>query len=316
MGKSTGYKPNRWFLKLACILLATSFALLPFACFGQAGRAQAPQKLKASLAQTARRQRAAIAANPESAELHGELGRTLLKQGLYEEATSELGIAANQLPDSRIYNMALAEALLGWEHWGVAADFLNAVRDRFQQFPEYHYYLGLANFKLNKQQQSAPEFEEALRLDPKLDLATFGLAACRAAAGDLPGAAVLSRNLVSEHPKNARYWLALAQVLDSIGENERPEALKASRRALALKPGDPEIELKTSVILTRLGRFAEARPLLEHVVKVAPDNAQAHVTLASTYARLGQRELARKQNEIVLRLEKTKAAQAASPNTQ
>jgi predicted Zn-dependent protease len=265
------------------------------------------------LEETEKRQRAALASNPQSAELHGELGRTLLKQGKYEKSTEELGLAANQLPDSRIYNMALVEALLGWGHWGVAVDFLNAVQTRFQQYPEFHYYLGLANLQLNKTAQALPAFEKALRLNPKLDLAQFGLAACRAATGDLQGAADLSRTLVKEHPDNARYWLALAQVLDSMGESHWAEALRASRRALALRPGDPTIELKTAVILSHLGKYAAARPLLEHVVKLDPNNSAAHVTLARIYSHLGERALARKQSEIVAQLEKLKPEQAQNP---
>jgi len=254
-----------------------------------------------------REQRAAIASNPQSAELHGELGKTLLKQGKYEESTEELGLAVNQLPESRIYNMALVEALLGWGHWGVAVDFLNAVRTRFSQYPEFHYYLGLANFQINKAKEALPEFEEALRLNPKLDLAKFGLAATRAAMGDLEGAAGLSRALVQEHPGNARYWLALAQVLDSMGENNQPEALRASRRALALRPGDPVIALKTALILTHLHMYRAARPLLEHVVKLQANNAAAHVTLAATYSHLGERALARKESELVAQLEASKS---------
>jgi predicted Zn-dependent protease len=272
-----------------------------------------PFPLKASQASTAKRPRPPIAANLPSANRHGELGRTLLKQEKYEEATAELGIAANEMPESRAYNMALVEALLGWEHWGVAADFLNAIRERFSQYPEFHYYLGLANFKLNKTKAALPEFEEALRMNPRLDLAKYGLAACRAATGDLAGAAALSRALVKERPRNARYWLALAQVLDSMGETERREALRASRRALALRPGDPVIELKTAVILTRLGQYAAARPLLAHVVKLQPGNSQAHVTLASTYAHLGERALAQKETEIVVQLEKSKAEPPKGP---
>ena len=267
------------------------------------GQGVAKPKLEA----IATRQRAALAANPKSPELHGDLGRTLLALGRYEEATEELGIAANELPASRLYNMALAEALLGWEHWGVAIDFLNAVRDRFQGYAEFHYYLGLAKYQVNKSPEALPEFEQALRLDPKLSLAKYGLAACRATGGDLQGAAELSRDLVKKHPQNARYWLALAQVLDSMGDNERVEALQASRRALALRPGEPAIELKTAVILMRLEKYLAARPLLEHVVKVQPKNTQAHVALAGAYAHLGNRELARKQSDIVAQLEKSKA---------
>jgi predicted Zn-dependent protease len=259
-------------------------------------------------------QRSAISANPQAPERHGELGRTLIQEGKYEAATEELGTAVNQLPASRLYNMALAEALLGWGHFGVAVEFLMAVAERFQQFPEFHYYLGLANFKLNKSTVALPEFEEALRLDPNLHLAKFGLAACRATNGDLQGAADLSRALVREHPNNPRYWLALAQVLNAIGQSAWLEGLQASRRALALKPGDPVIELQTAVILVHLEKYAGARPLLEHVVKSDPDNLQAHVELAGVYSHLGERALVGKEREIVAQLEKSKA-EAAPDNS-
>jgi protein O-GlcNAc transferase len=286
--------------------LTLVLVLLAFPCELKAQTGN-PAKTGETLEATVTRQKEAITANPESAELHGELGRTLLKQGKYEEAAGELGNAANALPDSRIYNMALAEALLGWEHWGVAIEFLNAVQERFHQFPEFHYYLGLAHFKINKIPEALAEFGEALRMNPNLDLAKFGLAACRAATGDLQGAATLSRELVIARPRNARYWLALAQVLDSMGDNERAEALHASRRASALRPGDPAIELKTAVILTKLQRYAAARPLLEHVVKLEPKNSQAHVALANTYTHLGQRALAKKESDTVVELEQTKS---------
>ena len=283
--------------------------------------AQVPKPSKPREPLTARKlmeketlQRSAITANPQAPELHGELGRTLVQEGKYEAATEELGTAVNQLPASRLYNMALAEALLGWGHFGVAVDFLNAVSERFRQFPEFHYYLGLANFKLNKSTVALPEFEEALRLDPNLHLAKFGLAACRATNGDLQGAADLSRALVREHPNNPRYWLALAQVLNAIGQSAWPEGLQASRRALALKPGDPGIQLQTAVILVHLEKYAGARPLLEQVIKSDPNNLQAHVALANVYSRLGERALVGREREIVVQLEKSKA-EAAPDNS-
>jgi predicted Zn-dependent protease len=301
--------PNRAAVAGVIVVLSTLITL-PASAKGQTKK---PVKPAISLEASAEKLRAAVAANPESGELHGELGRILIKQGKYEEATSELGIAANQLPDSRIYNMALAEALLGWQHWGVVVEFLNATRERFQQYPEFHYYFGLANFKQNKPKDALPEFAEALRLEPRLALAKFGLAACRAATGDFPGAAALSRELVMQEPRNPHFWLALAQVLDSMGETERLEALRASQRALALRPREPAIQLKTGIILARLGRHSEALPLLERVVKAEPKNLQAHVSLASTYARLGKPLLAKKQNEIVVELEKAKAEHPQNP---
>src|SRR5665213_2715560 len=107
--------------------------------------------------------RSALAHNPNSPTLHGDLGQILLREGKYEESVEELGVAVQQLPESRAYNMALAEALIGWGHFPVAVDFLKAVKPRFQQYPEFHYDLGLAEYNLNQIREALPEFEEASR---------------------------------------------------------------------------------------------------------------------------------------------------------
>jgi tetratricopeptide (TPR) repeat protein len=300
--------------KISRIFLATNYLLLlfsaSFAFAQEVGSGARAGSTTGNLAEMEKRQRAALAARPESPEMHGELGLILLRQGKWEESVEELGIAANKLPNSRTFNMSLAKALLGWGHDGVAVEFLNAVRGKFSQFPEFHYYLGLAHFRMNRRKEALPEFEEALRLEPRLDQAKFGIAVCRAADGDIEGAIKLSRELVKERPANAHYWISLARLLDKMGgQANQLAALRAGRKALALKPSDPTIELNIAIILTRLKRFAEARPLLEHVVKLEPRNLPANVTLASTYSRLGLAALARKQREIVVQLEDTSKKQ-------
>ena len=63
----------------------------------------------------------------------------------YEEAVEQLGRAAKMEPDSARYSLALAEALIGWRHFSVAADFLRAA-SKFHNLREYHYNLGLAYY--------------------------------------------------------------------------------------------------------------------------------------------------------------------------
>jgi len=251
--------------------------------------------------------RSALAHNPNSPTLHGDLGQILLREGKYEESVEELGVAVQQLSESRAYNMALAEALIGWGHFPVAVDFLKAVKPRFQQYPEFHYDLGLAEYNLNQIREALPEFEEASRMAPNLDRAQFLLAACRASIGDLKGAAHIYQSLVKSYPDNANYWLALGQVLDGMDENNRPEALDACRHALALRPGDPAIEFRIAIILMQMENYTAARPLLEHIVKLEPNDTATHVALARTYSHLGARALAHKQSEIVSQLEKQKS---------
>jgi predicted Zn-dependent protease len=266
--------------------------------------AKAGESAKDKLQQSETLQRSALAANPDSPELHGALGQTLLREGKYEEAVQELGIAAQQLPDSAEYNLGLAEALIGWDHFGVAEQFLNAVKSRFDGDGRFHYDLGLAEYSLNKSRDAEGEFQEAIRLDPKQERAKLLLAGCVARNGDLSGAADSLQSLSKDHPNEAPYWLAWADVLAQMDASHYRDALRASRHALALKPGDPGIQFKTAVILVKMQDYAAARPLLEHVVKLVPNDAQAHIALASTYSHLGDHASAHRESEIVARLAK------------
>lgn len=267
--------------------------------------------------------RSALASDPDSATLHGELGQVLIKEDKYEESVEQLGLAVQQLPESREYNMALAEGLMGWGHFPVAVEFLRAVQPRFQQYPEFHYDLGLAYYNMRRTQDAAEEFEKTLHIAPNIEQARFLierarflLAACWVSKGDLKSAIDIYRSLVKQRPTKALYWLGLGQALDAMGESDRPEALRACRRALALKPRDPDIEFRTAVILTQMGSYEAARPLLEHVVHVRPDDSRAHVALARTYAHLGQPALARKESAIVRTLEEKSAESSHSPTNQ
>jgi predicted Zn-dependent protease len=174
--------------------------------------------------------RSASAADPNSASLHGALGSLLLKEHNYEDSVQEFGLATQQNPDSVEYNLLLSEALIGWKHYGVALDFLNAVRTKFSQQPQFHYDLGLTYYNLNKMSEAQAEFQEALRLAPQFDKAEFLLAACLASTGDPTKAADILRKLVSKDPRNPIYWATLGQVLGPTGGGSSVEAVRRRDR--------------------------------------------------------------------------------------
>lgn len=256
--------------------------------------------------------RAAIAADPKSEAAHSVLGRLLVKQQRYEDAVQELGLALQINPDSLQNTSMLAEALIGWQHYGVAVEFLQAVQAKFGGHAEFHYDLGLAYYSENKMKEAKAEFQEAIRLAPKLDRAEYLLGACIAAEGDYTGAVKIFRKLTTEHPSNASYWATLGQMLAEAGTGDISEAVRACRKAQALKPRDPHIKYVTATVLLKNGDFAEARPLFEYLVNLSPKEVSAHVALARIYGRLGERDLARKETQIVSELEKEKAANNSS----
>jgi len=252
--------------------------------------------------------RTTVKAHPDSEAAHAALGKLLFKQQHYEDAVQELGQALQINPDSRENSMLLSEALLGWGHFGVAVDFLHAVQPKFGAYPEFHYDLGMAYYSENKLKEAKPEFEEAVRLAPKLDRAQYLLAACIASEGDYAKAVGIFRQLLKDHPSNATYWATFAQMLMQLGSDNLPEALRACQRARALKPRDPHVQYVAATVLLQNGDFAEARPLFERLVRLNPKELSAHIALARIYGRLGERDLARKETQIVDQIEKDRTS--------
>lgn len=256
--------------------------------------------------------RSASAADPNSGALHGALGELLFKEHNYEDSVQELGLATQRDPDSAEYNLLLSEALIGWKHYGVAVEFLNAVRSKFDKQPQFHYDLGIAYYDANKLKEAKDEFQEALRLAPSFEKDQFMLAACLASTGDPAGAISILRQLVKKDPNNAVYWATLGQVLALTG-GRNAEALQAVRHALALDPHNPRAQYVAATVFVQTENFSDARPLLEHLEKMNPKALSVHVQLARVYSRLGQRDLARKETLLANELQKQNSSESQPP---
>lgn len=246
-------------------------------------------------------------ANPNSSALHGLLGEVLLKEQKYEDSVQELGLAAQANPDSLEYAVLLAEALIGWQHFGVAVDYLNAVRPKFDRHAEFHYVLGLSFYSENILKDAKPEFETALRLNPDLAQASYLLAGCLASEGDYSRADSIFSALTTRHPTNANYWIARAQVLAN--ENKSIEAVRAARRALSLAPRNTHVQYVTATVLMQAGNFSEAVPMFEKLERLDSSAVAVHVALARLYARQGHRELAHKEAELARQLQEKNPSQ-------
>jgi predicted Zn-dependent protease len=256
--------------------------------------------------------RSAAAADPKSPALHGALGKLLSSEQRYQDSVQELQLAVRIAPSSREYSMLLSEALIGWRHFDDAVTLLLAIQPRFEGYPEFHYDLGLAYYDLNKMNEAKRELEQALRLDPNFDRASFLLAGCFDSEGDFAKAEDIHRKLVKQHPNNATYWVMLGEALEQTGSNNGPEAVRACRRALALKPGDPRIQFVAATVFSGEGDFAAARPLLEHLERLDPSDLGVHVLIARVYARLGEPKLARREAAMSNELRKQKGSRTSS----
>lgn len=109
------------------------------------------------------------------------------------------------------------------------------------------------------------EYEQAIKLDPKLSEAYIK-------AGDL--------------------------LMYDLEENRLKEALKMFESGLAEKPNDSRLHLKAGEALTYMGRYSDAVPHLERATELTPRMALAHALLAVCHFRMADPIIARRELKV------------------
>jgi tetratricopeptide (TPR) repeat protein len=244
-----------------------------------------------------------IRSSPDSAEAHARLGTLLVNKNQYEDAAEQLGRAVQLVPDSAQYSMLLAEDLILWKHYPVALLFLNAVKERFGNLPDYRYKVGLAYYGMHRYPQAATEFEALARQQPRLDLVQFFLGNSYTAMGELTKAESYFRKAIDLNPKNASYYAALAQLLRKESDDKTDEAILNLQKALALDPSDALSKQELALCYEKKRNYPQAEQLLEEVVCQQPDLVSAHVALSRIYYRQHKKDEGDREKKIVARLE-------------
>ncbi len=99
---------------------------------------------------------------------------------------------------------------------------------------------------------------------------------------------------------DARALLAFTLVLSG----KYAEALPEAQKVYAAEPGLPMAQLALGRSLGETGDIEHGTELLKKVLEQDPDNLEAHVGLASLYARAGKREDAYRERMVCLKLAK------------
>ena len=254
----------------------------------------------------------AVAAWPDAAESHGELGLLLIEGQQYEGAVEELGRAAQLNPDSARYGLGLGEALLRWRHDPVALKYLLAVRPKFGNIPLCKFELALAYFNLTQFPMAQHEFENLAREQPNSSRVQYLLGGTYQAMGKLDKAEECFRKAIALKPDEASYYVTLATLLKKVKPADLAEPVRLTERALALSPENQEAKLLLASCNQAQGKLAEAQALLEDVVTHDPELRAAHVALAQVYFREKKMEDAQRQESIAAKLEE-REQNAVSP---
>ena len=272
--------------------------------------------------------------DPNFLQAEYNTGLALLKLGRAADAIAPLQASLRLAPDSVDANSALslgyvlqaryAEAVPTLEKWyrmqagnpraatmlalaylrtGVAAKSVLLLRTELrepQKDPKVHFLLIEALNVTEHQQEALSVSEEAARLFPGIAQAHLAKAQQLARLGRYGDAGPEFTEALRLAPDQVDSMLGLAEVQQKNGDYAA--SLQTYQRALARESDNAAATLGIARNLLLLQRVEEARPVLEKAVKVHPENSQLHYELSRVYARLGERELAAEQSQIVKQL--------------
>lgn len=166
---------------------------------------------------------------------------------------------------------------------------------------EAHLMLGTAHLMAQDWPSAALEFEKALQLDPKRPTVNRSYALALREMSRIDEAAEYFRKELELNPYDYESNLFLGIHLYKHMQ-QYDQALELLSRALQVRPGDVDARYHMGLVYVLRGDTQKALELLEGVVREVPDYMEGHVALARLYFRLGRREDAMRERQIVERI--------------
>jgi tetratricopeptide (TPR) repeat protein len=165
---------------------------------------------------------------------------------------------------------------------------------------EAHVMLGMAKRNGGDLAGGLEELAKAVALNPELPTVHSLYGRALLETGNRDRARAEFEAEIARNPLDFDAQLYLGVLLKE--EQAYDQAMTHFERALGVRPGDPGVRYQIVTIHVSRGETEKALPLLEAIVKEAPEFLEAHVTLATVYYRLKRREDGDRERAIVDRL--------------
>jgi tetratricopeptide (TPR) repeat protein len=133
--------------------------------------------------------------------------------------------------------------------------------------------LGYASISADRWPDAVAAFRQLRRLDPNDPELAISLATCTFRAGDFPAALNYAQEALKRNPDDVGALAIAAYCSPAMGD--QTERLDYLRRLVKRQPDDVDYLLMLAYPLTTRLQFAEARPLVDHILTLDPRNAQA-----------------------------------------
>ena len=155
--------------------------------------------------------------------------------------------------------------------------------------------IGVALLEQFKHKEGADAFRNALKIDPKLNLARINLSIALFNVPDLPAAQREAQNAAAVAPEVPQPYYILGLIAKL--QNKPVEALAAFQRVLKIDPGDVATNINVGQIYSQQRKYPEAIAAFRLALAAEPYNATALYNLGQALMRAGQRDEGLKATE-------------------
>jgi tetratricopeptide (TPR) repeat protein len=247
-----------------------------------------------------------INSRSKSSQIYNLLGWSYEEQRQPAKATDALQEAIRLAPSEESNYLDLGKILLADGSFPAALELARRTVPAFPDSAAALLLQGGAELKVGQFTDAIASYSSALRLDASSADGRLGLAEAQFAADKSTDAAGSFETGMAQFPKDARFPLQYALMLQKQAETGQPEAgvhaEKLLRSALALDPSLAEAHYQLGQIALTKGQTPEALADLQSAEKLDPRSAPIHFALANAYRRLNRKADASKELSLYEKL--------------
>ncbi|MDE3165018.1 MAG: tetratricopeptide repeat protein, partial [Acidobacteriota bacterium] len=224
--------------------------------------------------------RAALAIDPDEAQVHKNLGTDYMELGHYDDALKEYQAAVRSAPG---YHEAYLNMGTDLQDMGRYQEAEAAFREALVIKAEdavAHYDLGVALTYLNRRDEAAFQVKEALRIQPDYaDALRLQRDLASGAASGQPAGPIARSPEAETHAKLGE---------DLVHSGKLEESVAEFKEALRIEPDAAEVRGMYGFVLWQMGRAQEAERELRQASRALPRDPAIHANLGNALQALGR----------------------------
>jgi tetratricopeptide (TPR) repeat protein len=240
------------------------------------------------------------AAGVQKQETRFEFVMLLVRAGFNDAAHQILEEALASKPDDVPTLRALARVERATGNLERALSHLVEAKRIAPNSPAVLYDFGVTTLQMDLVLDALPVFEQLHRDYPREPIYFYGLAAAHWRKGNTADSIRLLNQYVTLQPRDASGWYLLGAAL--LRQERTSEAQATLQRSLSLK-ADTDTEYLLAVSFDKLGNRAAAIKIFRKIVASRPDHAAAHAALGTAYREAGSYAEARVELERAVELD-------------